>query len=97
MRPDPGRALQEAAIKSLGVEARQAERLRLKMRGLLLAWQQTDEARLTTDLERAEFLLHRLYPTMPDQALWQIMEQLALAEASGNWHGFQRPDPLPIR
>lgn len=93
MRPDPGLALQETIITRMTIEARQAERMRLQMRGLLLAWQQADDAGPASELERAGFLLRRLYPTMPEATLRQVMEQLALAEASGGWHGFQRPDP----
>jgi hypothetical protein len=51
----------------------------------------------TTDLERAELLLRRLYPTLPERSLEQMLAQLAEAEAAGTWHGFQRPEPLEAR
>jgi hypothetical protein len=96
MRPDPGRALQEDVIASMTVEARGAARLRLSARARLLAWQQADAAGPLSHLARAEFLLRRLYPTLPEASLRQIVEQLAEAQARGEWHGFQRPEPLPV-
>ncbi len=76
---------------------RGAVRLRLAARGKLLAWCQVDAMAPTTDLERAELLLRRLYPTLPERSLEQMLAQLAEAEAAGTWHGFQRPEPLEAR
>ena len=50
-----------------------------------------------SELERAELLLRRLYPTLPERSLQQMLAQLAEAEAAGTWHGFQRPEPLSVR
>jgi hypothetical protein len=69
--------------------------MRLAARGRLLAWQQSDAAGPMTELQRAEFLLRRLYPTFPEVQLRHVLDQLAAAEAAGTWHGFQRPEPLP--
>lgn len=79
----------------MDARARGEQRLRLSMRARLLAWQQADAMGPMSELERAEFLLRRLHPTLPEVSLQQIMEQLADAEAAGSWHGFQRPDPIP--
>jgi hypothetical protein len=97
MRPDPGVALQEAIIARMDGRARGAERLRLAARGRLLAWQQVDAMSPSTELERAELLLRRLHPSLPDASLQQILQQLAAAEAAGGWHGFRRPEPLSLR
>jgi hypothetical protein len=97
MRPDPGVALQEAIIARMDGQARGAERLRLAARGRLLAWQQVDALAPQSEIERAELLLRRLHPSLPEAALQQILGQLAAAEAAGEWHGFRRPEPLPIR
>jgi hypothetical protein len=93
MRPDPGRAIQEAIIARMGMEERQAVRVRLASRGRSMAWRQSDAAGPMTELERAEFLLRRLYPTLPEAALRQVIDQLAEAQARGEWGGFRRPDP----
>ncbi len=97
MPPDPGLALQEAIVTTMDAEARGAVRLRLSARARLLAWQQSDAIGPMSDLERAEFLLRRLYPALPEGSRRQILEQLAAAEAAGEWHGFRRPDPLTVR
>ena len=97
MAPDPGLALQEQIVATMDAEARGAVRLRLSTRALLLAWQQSDAMGPMSEMERAEFLLRRLYPTLPEAPRRQILEQLATAQAAGNWHGFRRPDPLAER
>jgi hypothetical protein len=97
MRPDPGRALQEAIIARMDGQARGAERLRLTARAKLLAWRQVDAMSPTSELQRAELLLRRLHPTLAERSLQQILRQLAVAEAAGTWHGFDRPAPLLIR
>ena len=97
MRPDPGLALQEAVITGMSPQARGDVRLRLAARGKLLAWQQVDAMAPASELERAELLLRRLYPTLPERSLRQVLAQLAEAEEAGTWHGFQRPDPLSAR
>lgn len=94
MRPDPGRALQEAVIARMDAQARGRERLRLSERGRLLAWAQADAAGPTSELEQAEFLLRRLHPELPEVSMGQLLDQLAAAQVAGTWHGFERPGPL---
>jgi hypothetical protein len=68
--------------------------MRLRERGLLLAWQQSDEAGLTDELERAFFLLDRVYPEMPAAHREGTRAQLRARWDAGTWHGFRRPEPL---
>jgi hypothetical protein len=49
-----------------------------------------------TELARAELLLRRLYPSMPEAALRQVLEQLAAAAARGTWDGFRPPDTASL-
>ena len=91
MRPDPGRAIQEAIIARMSLKERQDVRLRLADRARILAWQQADAAGPLTALQLAEFLLRRLHPSMPEASLRQVLDQLAAAEARGDWGGFRRP------
>ncbi len=44
-----------------------------------------------TELERARFLLRRLYPDLEGPRLESIMERLAAEWAAGTWTGFRRP------
>lgn len=91
MRPDPGRALMDRRIS----ETTPAERVRysvaLREKGHLLVWQQADAAGPMSELERAMFILDRLYPEMPAQHREQTRAKLAALAAAGKWHGFKRP------
>lgn len=80
----------------MDAEARGAVRLGLTARARLLVWRQADAVGPMSELERAEYILRRLYPGLPESALRQILEQLAAAQASGEWEGFQRPQPLVV-
>ena len=93
MRTDPGAAIRAAVIAGMDREARGRERLRLMHRGRLLAWAQADAAGPMSELERGEFLLRRLHPELTESDLRQVLEQLATAEARGEWDGFVRPEP----
>ena len=64
--------------------ARWAERL-----GVSALLRQVDAMAPSSELERAELLLRRLYPTLPKASLRQMLAQLAEGEAAGTWHGFQ--------
>lgn len=61
---------------------------------MLKVWQQADAAGPMSQLERAEFLLRRLYPSFPEVQLRQVLAQLAAAEAAGTWSGLRRPEPF---
>lgn len=94
MRADPGRDIQEALIAGATLERRVAVVAALRMEGLLLAWQQSDEAGLPNELERAFFLLDRVYPEMPPAHRASARAQLEARWRAGTWHGFRRPEPL---
>ncbi len=73
-------------------EARRSEVTRqLREKGHLLVWQQADAAGPMSELERAAFILDRLYPEMPVQHREQTLAKLAALAAAGKWHGFKRP------
>lgn len=94
MRIDPGRDIQEALIAVAPLEQRVAITTRLRREGLLLAWQQSDEAGLANELERAYFLLDRVYPEMPAPHRESTRAQLRARWEAGTWRGFRRPEPL---
>jgi hypothetical protein len=91
MRPDPGRDIQEAMISAMTLAERFSVMSRLRAKGSELAWRQSVEAGLATELERAYFLLDRLHPEMPRQHRTQFRTQLEAAWRAGRWHGFRRP------
>lgn len=94
MRPDPGRDIQERMIAAMSLRERLTIMARLRDTGRLLAWQQSDEAGLADELERAFFLMDRLHPEMPRQHREQFRAQLTTAFEAGLWHGFERPGPV---
>jgi hypothetical protein len=63
--------------------------------GTTLAWAAADHAGPLTELERARFLLRRLYPDLEGQRLEAIMDRLEADWRAGTWAGFRRPDPAP--
>lgn len=75
----------------MSVARRAGVALELREKGHLLVWQQADAAGPMTELERAEFILERLYPEMPVQHRKQTLAKLSALAAAGKWHGFKRP------
>jgi len=61
----------------------------------LLAWAAADQAGPLTELDRARFLLRRLYPDLDGPRLEAIMDRLEAEFSAGTWGGFRRPDPEP--
>lgn len=94
MRPDPGRVTQEKLIAAMPPSRRSAIAARLREQGLQLVWQQAEAAGPMTELDRAMFILERLYPEMPAPHREQVRGQLADRWEAGTWRGFKRPDPL---
>jgi hypothetical protein len=72
------------------VEGRVGRTQDRRRRGQRLVWQQADAAGLTDPVERAELLLRRRHPEMPDQ-WFRDVARLASLHAAGAWHGFERP------
>jgi hypothetical protein len=91
MRPDPGRAAQDAVLASMTSLERTARMVELRRNGLWAAWQQVDAAGVADPVEQAEFLLRRLYPEESEAWLALVLDQLRAAHAAGTWDGFRRP------
>ncbi len=74
---------------------RPAERMRLHLEMYRLAfaqvWAAADRAGPMTELERARFLLRRLYPDLEGPRLESIMARLGSEWEAGTWTGFRRP------
>ncbi len=83
----------DARIAQTSPQARAIAGVLLRERGILLAWQQSDEAGLSDELERAYFLLDRVYPEMLAAHRESTRAQLRARWEAGTWHGFRRPEP----
>jgi hypothetical protein len=70
------------------------ERMRLHVEMYRLAfaqvWAAADRAGSMSELERARFLLRRLYPDLEGPRLESIMARLESEWEAGTWTGFQR-------
>lgn len=68
-------------------------RLHVEMYRLAFAqvWAAADRAEPMTELERARFLLRRLYPDLEGPRLESIMARLGADWEAGTWTGFRRP------
>lgn len=76
-----------------GLTGRRTAHLRLRAKGFARVWAQADRAGPMTELERARFLLRRLYPDLEGPRLDAIMDTLEAEWLAGSWTGFRRPDP----
>lgn len=98
MRPDPGRALQEAVIASMTAVDRTGTVADLRANGRWAVWRQVDAAGLEDPVEIAEFVLRRLYPNERDGWYVDVLDQLRSARDAGGWSGFARPESSrPVR
>lgn len=62
----------------------------MRQRSFVVVNQAADAAGPMSALERAVFILRRLYPEFSDDQLAFIRAELAKREAAGRWSGFIR-------
>ena len=89
--PDPGQIVLDLRVRSLSASDRAMYAYRLRRKALVLVNQAADAAGPMSELDRAMFILRRLYPEYSERELAHIRADLALREADGRWHGFSRP------
>ena len=63
----------------------------MRRQAFILVNQAADAAGPMAELDRAVFILRRLYPEFTDEQLHSMRVEFARREAAGTWHGFQRP------
>jgi len=64
---------------------------RLRRQALVLVNRAADAAGTMPELDRAIFVLRRLYPEFTEAQLAHIRADLARRQAAGTWQGFTRP------
>ncbi len=79
-------------VRSVGAGERMLLHHRMYHDAFALVWSQADRAGEMTELERARFLLRRLYPDLEGARLQALMTTLEAESAAGTWTGFRRPD-----
>jgi hypothetical protein len=92
---DSAQALLDRRLIEAGLSGRRAVHVTLRANGLARVWAAADRAGPMTELERARFLLRRLYPDLDGPRLDAIMSELERAWVAGSWTGFRRPPSVP--
>jgi len=87
---DSAQATLDQRLIEVGVAGRRVASDRLRANGFARVWAQADRAGEMTELERARFLLRRLYPDLEGPRLESIMGRLATEWDAGTWTGFRR-------
>lgn len=80
-------------VRATAPDDRMRLHARLRDDAVVLVWAQADRAGPMTELERARFLLRRLYPDLEGPRLEAIMDRLEADWQAGSWIGFRRPEP----
>ena len=91
MAIDSAQVALDRRLIEVGVAGRRVANDRLRANGFARVWAQADRAGEMTELQRAQFLLRRLYTDLEGPRLDSIMERLAAEWAAGTWTGFRRP------
>jgi hypothetical protein len=96
MRGEPGSAELAAARRDWTADERLRLAAELSERAFDLAWaalrEREGETGRLDELERARFILSRLYPEMRGPRLDGVLADLAARKAAGSWSGFAPPE-----
>ncbi len=82
----------DVRVRAAGAPGRQTVHESMYRDAFRLVWAQADRAGEMSELERARFLLRRLYPDLEGPRLESIMAVLEADWAAGRWSGFRRPE-----
>jgi len=101
MHPDPGRAELEATRRAWTPVQRVGLAAELREQAVAVVWAGLREREAALgrldNIERARFILSRLYPTMRGPRLDAILADLAARQAAGSWAGFAPPPSFAQR
>jgi hypothetical protein len=88
LEPDAGQRALDDRVRAMSPAERAEHALVLV---LVLVNDAADTAGPMSELDRAIFILRRLYPEYTEAQLARIRDDLARREAAGTWSGFTRP------
>lgn len=89
--PDAGQLALDVRVRAMGPTERAEHAFHLRQQAFVLVNQAADAAGPMNELDRATFVLARLYPEFSAAQLAHIRADLARRHAAGTWHGFSRP------
>lgn len=78
-------------LRAVGAAERMRVHSAMHRQAFEFVWAAADRAGPMTELERARFLLRRLYPDLEGPRLDAVMARLEAEWAAGTWTGFRRP------
>jgi len=88
--PDRGQLALDERVRRSSPTERAELAYEMRQRSFVLVNQAADAAGPMSELDRAVFILRRLYPEFTDDQLAFIRDELAKREAAGTWSGFIR-------
>ncbi len=91
MAVDQAQARFDERLRQVGAAERMRVHDQMYRQAFVLVWAQADRAGPMSELERARFLLRRLYPDLEGPRLESIMARLGSEWEAGTWTGFRRP------
>ncbi len=91
MAVDQAQARFDERLRRVGAAERMRVHDQMYRQAFVLVWAQADRAGPMSELERARFLLRRLYPDLEGPRLESIMARLGSEWEAGTWTGFRRP------
>jgi hypothetical protein len=89
--PDVGQLALDERVRAMSPAQRAEHAYRLRQQALVVVNRAADDAGTMSELDRADFILRRLYPEFSEQQLAHIRADLARRERAGTWQGFTRP------
>lgn len=93
MAVDQGQARFDDRLRDVGPVERMRVHEGMYRLAFEMVWAQADRAGPMTELERARFLLRRLYPDLEGPRLESIIARLGSEWEAGTWTGVRRPRP----
>lgn len=90
-RPDPGQRAMDARVMAMSPDERVEWAYRMRQKAFVLVNHAADNAGPMSELDRAIFILRRLYPEFDEQQLDAMRRELGRRERAGQWTGFVRP------
>lgn len=93
--PDAGQLALDMRVRAMSPRERAQHAASLRHQAFVLVNQAADAAEPMSELDRAIFILRRLYPEFTEVQLEYIRRDLSRREAAGSWHGFTRPLDKP--
>lgn len=94
--PDEGQRALDERVRAMTPQERADVAADLRYRALVIVNDAADHAGPMSELDRAVFILRRLYPEFTDAQIASIRAELARRQAAGRWSGFRRPTPRAV-